>query len=150
MFSLLADLTQSAPTALPLTEPPPVIVQDPTPPASPALTVSPLQFSSNVVTVTVTNNTDAPVTLKWLTMTFPTKNGNLKQIKIGSATILNTTFAGPSVLISGFAGTTADRTIGAGQSTTLTFVFSHNVDTSASSYLLHLNFGTAGAVDVLT
>ena len=73
--------------------------------------------------------------LTGLSITWPQPtNGNLNQIKFGGTMIYNTATGGGSLTTSSLLGTTAQRTINAGASQTLTFAFQNNVDPMANHY----------------
>jgi len=86
--------------------------------------------------------------LKWLQYAIPTTDGNLTKVTLGGNTIFNSSIAGPNLLLSGWLGTADLRTIGVGQSLTLVFYFSKTANITASAYKLHLDFGTAGSLDM--
>jgi hypothetical protein len=115
--------------------------------SNPLITTSSLQVSGNQVSVTITNNTADPITLKYVLMSWPQKAGNLTQIDSNGTTIFSGDFPGPSAIISGWQGTADDRTAAPGASLTLTFTFAKNIGHKIDNFSLHLDFGTAGSVD---
>jgi len=148
--SVAADVLHlSAPAPQPHTSANGIIFNDATP-ASTFLSASPLQFSGNTATLTITNSSsETNATLKWIYLAYPQKNGSITRIDMGDATIFDSSFPGPTVIIGSFQGTSADRTLPAGSSTTLTFFFSKKADAHANLYSMDLNFGsTAGAVKI--
>jgi len=110
--------------------------------------ISAPSITGNTVSYTITNNSTAALTLKWLQYTFPTGDGNLTKVTMNGNTIFNSSFAGPNVLLSGWLGTADLRTIGVGQSVVLSFTFSKTAAMDASKYKLHLDFGIGGSMDV--
>ena len=107
-------------------------------------------FSSTKVTITFQNNAAVDQVLTALAMTWPqATNGNLNNIKLGGTTIYNTPTGGGSLSTSSLLGTTAQRTIAAGASATLTFNFANNVNTTASNYTGSATFNPFGTVTYL-
>ena len=85
-----------------------------------------------------------------LSITWPqATNGNLNQIKMGGTVIYNTATGGGTLTTSSLLGTTAQRTIAAGSSQTLTFTFKNNVDTNAGNYTGSVTFNPFGNVTML-
>jgi len=107
-------------------------------------------FSGKTVTVTFQNQTTSAQVLTALAITWPqATNGNLNNIKLGGTTIYNTPTGGGSLSTSSLLGTTAQRTIAAGASATLTFNFANNVNTTASNYTGSATFNPFGSVTTL-
>jgi xanthine dehydrogenase iron-sulfur cluster and FAD-binding subunit A len=107
-------------------------------------------FSGKTVVITFQNNTTMGQELTALSITWPqATNGNLQSIKMGGTTIYNTSTGGGSLTTSSLLGTTAQRTIAAGASQTLTFTFKNNVDTTASNYTGSATFNPFGPVTML-
>jgi len=141
--------------------PPPTPTASPTPSATATATATPTAtpttvivtsktFSAKTVVITFKNNTTMGQVLTGLAMTWPqATNGNLNNIKLGGATIYNTSTGGGSLTTSSLLGTTAQRTIAAGASGTLTFTFANNVNTIASNYTGSATFNPFGSVTTL-
>ena len=107
-------------------------------------------FSGKTIVITFQNNTASGQLLTALSITWPqATNGNLNQIKMGGTVIYNTATGGGSLTTSSLLGTTAQRTIAAGSSQTLTFTFKNNVDTTASNYTGSATFNPFGPVPML-
>jgi hypothetical protein len=124
----------------------------PTPTPTPvAISVTNKTFSSTKVTITFQNNGAVGQVLTGLAITWPqATNGNLTKITMGGPTIYNTSTGGGSLTTSSLLGTTAQRTIAAnGGTATLTFMFQHNVSTSASNYTGTATFNPFGSVTML-
>jgi hypothetical protein len=104
-------------------------------------------FSAKTVVITFMNNTATAQVLSSLYLTWPqATNGNLVSVKMGANTIFNTSTKGGNVNIFTFSGTTAQRTINAGASQTMTFTFQNNVDTNANDYTGQATFNPFGPV----
>jgi hypothetical protein len=117
-------------------------------PATVAVTSKTL--SSKTVVIALQNNTASGQVLTGLAITWPqAANGNLNSIKFGATTIYNTSTGGGSLSTSSLLGTTAQRTIAAGSSQTLTFTFAKNVDTNANNYTGSATFNPFGNVTTL-
>lgn len=94
----------------------------------------PLQFSGKTVSFVITNNGAGAVDNDGISLSWPAVDGKLQSIQAGGTTIYNTAVSGPSVNITSFAGSLAARTVGAGQSQTLTFTFANTVSTNPADY----------------
>jgi xanthine dehydrogenase iron-sulfur cluster and FAD-binding subunit A len=104
-------------------------------------------FSGKTVVITFQNNTASGQLLDSLAITWPqATNGNLNSIKMGGTVIYNTPTGGGSLSTSSLLGSTAQRTIAAGASQTLTFTFKNNVNTTASNYTGSVHFSPFGTV----
>jgi len=135
----------------------PEFTPTPTPTASPTptatatpITVTNKVFSAKTVTITFLNGTSSAQVLNALQMTWPqATNGNLLSVKMGATTIFSTSTGGGNFISFSLSGTTAQRTIAAGASQTLTFTFQNNVNTTASNYTGTATFNPFGAVNYL-
>jgi hypothetical protein len=132
----------------------PSFTPTPTPTASPTatptatpITVTNKVFSAKTVVITFQNSTASAQVLSSLYITWPqATNGNLQSVKMGANTIYNTSTKGGNATIFTFSGTTAQRTINAGASQTMTFTFQNNVDTNANDYTGQATFNPFGPV----
>jgi hypothetical protein len=132
----------------------PAFTPTPTPTASPTatptaapITVTNKTFSLKTVVITFMNGTASAQVLNALQMTWPqATNGNLQSVKMGATTIFNTSTKGGNFISFSLLGTTAQRTIAAGASQTLTFTFQNNVNTTASNYTGTATFNPFGPV----
>jgi hypothetical protein len=85
-----------------------------------------------------------------LSITWPqATNGNLNSIKLGGTVIYNTPTGGGSLSTNSLLGTTAQRTITARSSATLTFTFAQNVNRTPSNYTGSATFNPFGNVTTL-
>jgi len=104
-------------------------------------------FSAKTVVITFMNGTASSQVLSSLYITWPqATNGKLQSVKMGANTIFNTSTGGGNATIFTFTGTTAQRTIAAGASQTMTFTFQNNVDTNANDYTGQATFNPFGPV----
>jgi len=134
----------------PTPTPTPTATASPTPTPTPAVVVTSKTLSAKTVVITFQNQTGAAQVLTGLAITWPqATNGNLNNIKMGGTTIYNTPTGGGSLTTSSLLGTTAQRTIAAGSSQTLTFTFANNVNTNASNYTGSATFNPFGNVTML-
>lgn len=135
----------------------PAFTPTPTPTASPTatataspITVTNKVFSAKTVVITFMNGTASSQVLNALQMTWPqATNGNLTKVQMGATTIYSTSTGGGNFISFSLSGTTAQRTIAAGASQTLTFTFQNNVNTTASNYSGTATFNPYGAVTYL-
>jgi hypothetical protein len=68
--------------------------------------------TGNTVSWDITNNSDHPLIIESIELSWPSGNGNLIEVRLGGATIYNQVTTPTSVTIhSGWTGTLADRTI---------------------------------------
>jgi hypothetical protein len=119
-------------------------------PTAPPITVTSKVFSAKTVVITFLNSTASAQVLNALQITWPqATNGNLASIKMGSTTIFSTSTGGGNLITFSLSGTTAQRTIAAGASQTLTFTFQNNVNTTASNYTGQATFNPFGPVTFL-
>jgi len=95
--------------------------------------------SSRQVKMNVTNTGSSAATLSGLSLTWPSGNGKLRKIILGSKTVWSAGAACCSATISSLSGTTAERSIAAGATKTLIFEFEKNA--VAGSYAWTVNFG---------
>jgi hypothetical protein len=105
-------------------------------------------FSAKTVVITFQNSTSSAQVLSSLYITWPqATNGNLQSVKMGANTIYNTSTKGGNATIFTFSGTTAQRTINAGASQTLTFTFQNNVaPNNSGNYTGQATFNPFGPV----
>jgi hypothetical protein len=136
----------------------PPFTPTPTPTASPTptpmvtqLSVTSRVFSAKTVVITFNNTTSSAQVLSSLYITWPqATNGNLQSVKMGANTIYNTSTKGGNATIFTFSGTTAQRTINAGASQTLTFTFQNNVaPNNSGNYTGQATFNPFGPVNFL-
>ena len=93
-----------------------------------------VSVSGNSLSLTLTNTGSTSQVLNDLNIIWPSINGNLVKVTAGATTIFSTSKAGPEADISTFLGASSARTLGAGQSVTLTFTFANTADVLASNY----------------
>lgn len=106
--------------------------------------------NDKTVQITFLNSTPTNQVLTALAITWPqSTNGNLNSIKLGSTLIYNTPKAGGSLSTSSLLGTTAQRTINAGSSATVTFTYANNVSKTANNYTGSATFSPFGSVTML-
>ena len=147
-FAMPGPAPTPTPTATASPTPTPSATATATP--TPAVVVTSKTFSGKTVTITFQNQTTSAQVLTALAITWPqATNGNLNNIKLGGTTIYNTPTGGGSLSTSSLLGTTAQRTIAAGASATLTFNFANNVNTTASNYTGSATFNPLGSVTTL-
>jgi uncharacterized repeat protein (TIGR01451 family) len=109
------------------------------------VTATDLSFNGNTITFGVTNGNSTTVTLSKIVFNWPTVNGTLQTIKLGSAQIYGgggfPPLNPPSATITTFAGTAAQRTLAAGASAVITIQFHSNADTNDAHYNGTFTFG---------
>jgi uncharacterized repeat protein (TIGR01451 family) len=106
------------------------------------LTASTLSVNKNNVTFSILNGNPGPATLTQVVLNWPTANGKLNKILIGSNVIYDTPdLPAPSATITTFAGNVANRTIAAGGSAVITLQFEKNADTNPGNYSGTFSFG---------
>jgi len=111
------------------------------PPAPPTILVNgPIFPGNNQVWYSVSNVGTNAFTISQITIAWPTSNQVLQQIGVNGPTINNQNFTtSPDFIASGWVGTAANRTIGAGQGATLIFSFQAALaDSNAANYALGL------------
>jgi len=75
------------------------------------------------------------------TLVWPSGNGNLLSVQVGSTKIFQTSTAPTTVDIATFLGQASKHQIGPGKTVTFVFNFAANANTSASNYDLTFDFG---------
>ena len=101
-----------------------------------------LVFEGKTFSIDLTNNAAAAVTIDRIQLGWPANIRKLRKIKVNGATVYDTKTNPPTALIDLWKdGSLADRTIGPGETITLTFEFERDVSTDIGEYGLSIDFG---------
>ena len=107
-----------------------------------------LQFKDKEVKWKVTNNGDMPLVIKRITITWPTANGLLDEVRRDADVVHRGNFNAPSAVItSGWDGAASKRTVGVGQTDELKFIFKNKAATNAD-YTITLDFDQGCSVSI--
>ena len=97
--------------------------------------------SGKTVNVTITNTGDTAQVIKGISLNWAAVNGKLMGISINGVTILKDNTSGTSGTFSDFVGSVLARTIAAGKSVTISFLFQGTADVNMDDYDLSIDFG---------
>jgi len=101
-----------------------------------------LQFQRKKLLIDLTNTGDIAVTLERLQLDWPAGNRKLRKIRVDNVIVYDTSRVPPSALIDQWnSGSLANRTIGPGQTVTLTLEFERNASVNENDYNLSIDFG---------
>ena len=107
-----------------------------------------LQFKDKEVKWKVTNNGDMPLVIKRITITWPTANGLLDEVRRDADVVHKGNFNAPSAVItSGWDGGASKRTVDVGQTDELKFIFKNKAATNAD-YTITLDFDQGCSVSI--
>lgn len=105
------------------------------------LTIGELTVKRKAAVVKVTNNLDERVTIRAITITWPSPNGQLEKIKLGKDTIYEQASAPPTLVVdSGWKGTEGQRSIDPGSTKEIKLEFEQNA--SAAGHVIQIDFVT--------
>ena len=102
-----------------------------------------LTFSGKRVSWKITNNGAGPQDISSIYLAWPSVNKKEMKVMLNDVEIYSPDLAAPSATInSGWKGTVASRTVGAGKTATLTFEFESNACTDQSGYTINVQFSS--------
>jgi len=103
------------------------------------------QFKHKETSYKVTNDGTKPFTISTILHRWPCSNGKLTEVKLGGKKIYGSLLSiGNITLVSGWLGTTKDRTLKPGETKELEFEYSDRVDRTASAYLVRVLYANDG------
>lgn len=105
-------------------------------------------FKGKSMKVAVKNTGTATANIQSMHLGWPSGDGNLLSVQVGSTKIFQTSSPAPSIDISSFLGQASKHQIGSGKTVTFVFNFAANANTSASNYDLTFDFGS-GPVTII-
>lgn len=108
-----------------------------------------LTFNGKQVSWKITNNGAGPQDISSIYLAWPSVNKKEMKVMLDGVEIYSPDLVAPSATInSGWKGTVAARTIGAGKTATLTFEFESNACTDQSSYTINVQFSSGCSADL--
>jgi len=110
-----------------------------------------LTFSGKQVSWKITNNGAEPQDISSIYLAWPSVNKKEVKVMLNGVEIYSPDLAAPSATInSGWKGTVAARTIGAGKTATLTFEFESTACTDQSGYTINVQFSSGCSANLAT
>jgi len=101
-----------------------------------------LTFDDKKVDWQITNYGDDPLTISSIYLEWPESNKKLMKVKLDGVEIFSPDLSPTSATIdSGWKGSISDRTIGAGETSTLRFEFERSASSYPNDYVIKVQFG---------